>query len=164
MTKDEFYKLYTGRYIKCYNMKELTSIIRTYCGDNLDAWEYDNLSDPNFIKNNHHNEVGIIIYVDTNESIYHGYKDDDVEEFIEAKEILKNTNEEKINMNEITKILEGIYHNEELRQTIVPLFLSDPGQAKSTLVREFAESIGVKMVKFVISQRVPMEVSGLAMK
>lgn len=66
-------------------------------------------------------------------------------------------------MDEITKILEKIYYNEELRQTIVPLFLSDPGQAKSTMVKEFAEREGVKMVKFVVSQRVPMEVSGLAM-
>ena len=135
MTKDEFYSLYTGKYIKCYNMEELTSIIKTYCVGNLDAWEYHNLSDPNFIKNNHHNEVGIIIFIDTNESIYHGYKDDDVEEFIEAKEILEmkwlnKKQRQSKKMNEIARILDKIYEDENLRETVVPLFMSNPGIGK----------------------------------
>lgn len=128
MTKDEFYSLYTDKFIRCYIMEELTSIIRTYCVNNIDTWEHQNLSNPDFIISNKYNIVGIIIYVDKDRCIYHGIYDSEVKEFIEAKEILKIENKnEETTMNEITRILEKIYVNEDLRSTIVPLFMSDPG-------------------------------------
>lgn len=65
-------------------------------------------------------------------------------------------------MNTIKPILEGIYNDVELRKTIVPLFLGNPGLAKSTIIREFAKEKGVKMVPFVTSQRNPFEISGMA--
>ena len=57
-----------------------------------------------------------------------GHWDSDVDKFINYKDILKIKEKTETKMNEITEILEKIYHNEELRQTIVPLFISDPGQ------------------------------------
>lgn len=63
--------------------------------------------------------------------------------------------------NEITEILENVYNNKNLRRTIVPLFMSNPGQAKSTLVHEFAKSKGVNIVELITSQMSPFEISGI---
>jgi hypothetical protein len=49
-------------------------------------------------------------------------------------------------MKEIKKILEGVYSNLELRGTIVPLFISNPGMAKSSLIYEFAREKSVNLV------------------
>ena len=64
---------------------------------------------------------------------------------------------------EILEILEGVYSSKLSRQTIVPLFLSSPGQAKSKTLERFAESKGKKMVKITLSQRMPNEVIGMLM-
>lgn len=64
---------------------------------------------------------------------------------------------------EIVEILEGIYGSKILRKTMVPLFLSSPGQGKSKTIKQFAKSKGKKMVKITLSQRMPNEVVGMLM-
>ena len=41
--------------------------------------------------------------------------------------------------------------------------MSNPGIGKTTIIREFAESKGVKMLKMTLSQRMPNEVVGMVM-
>lgn len=65
-------------------------------------------------------------------------------------------------MESIKDILKGVYDNLELRKTVVPLFIGNPGTSKSIQIREFAKERGVKLVPFVTSQRNPFEISGLA--
>ena len=48
-------------------------------------------------------------------------------------------------MNNIKSILEKVYNNEELRQTIVPLFISNPGIGKTAIIYEFAKEKGVNI-------------------
>jgi MoxR-like ATPase len=67
-------------------------------------------------------------------------------------------------MKDMKKILEGIYENKELRKSIVPLFLGNPGLGKTVIIKEFAKSKKAKVVEFITSQRNPFEISGLAMK
>lgn len=57
-------------------------------------------------------------------------------------------------------VLEKTYNNLILRRITVPLFMSSPGIGKSTIVRNFAKSKGVKMIKITLSQRMPNEVVG----
>jgi len=66
-------------------------------------------------------------------------------------------------MENIKDILKGVYDNLELRKTVVPLFIGNPGTSKSIQIREFARERKVKLVPFVTSQRNPFEISGLAM-
>lgn len=65
-------------------------------------------------------------------------------------------------MNEMKKILEGIYNNLELRKTIAPLFISNPGMGKTKVIEEFAKEKGVELVEIITSQILPYEVSGMA--
>lgn len=58
-------------------------------------------------------------------------------------------------------ILEKTYSNPVLRKTTVPLFMGNPGMAKTTTIKEFAESKGVKLLKMTLSQRMPNEVVGM---
>jgi MoxR-like ATPase len=58
-------------------------------------------------------------------------------------------------------VLSKTYDNPILRRTTVPLFMSNPGIGKSTIIREFAEKKGVKMVKITLSTRMPNEVAGM---
>lgn len=74
--------------------------------------------------------------------------------------------EQKYNTKEemdITKVLEGVYSNLELRRTIIPLFLGDPGTGKSVTVHQFAKDKGVTLVKYIASQMSPFEVSGVTL-
>lgn len=66
-------------------------------------------------------------------------------------------------MENIKDILKGVYDNLELRKTVVPLFIGNPGTSKSIQIREFARERKVKLIPFVTSQRNPFEISGLAM-
>ena len=66
-------------------------------------------------------------------------------------------------MEEIEKVLEKVYNNLELRQTIVPLFISNPGMGKSQIITQFAKKKGVKLVELITSQMSPFEISGIAM-
>lgn len=63
----------------------------------------------------------------------------------------------------IIDVLEKTYTNKILRRTTQPLFMSNPGLGKSTIIREFAESKGVNMKKITLSQRMPNEVTGMVM-
>jgi len=71
--------------------------------------------------------------------------------------------ENKGMIKEMLDILEKTYTNPILRRTTVPLFMSSPGQGKSTVIKQFAESKGVNMVKITLSQRMPNEVVGMLM-
>jgi len=66
-------------------------------------------------------------------------------------------------MNKIKKILNKVYDNPELRKSIVPLFIGDPGLGKTKMIEEFAEERGVKLVELITSQMSPFEVSGICM-
>ncbi len=60
-------------------------------------------------------------------------------------------------------VLEKTYNNPILRKTTVPLFMSNPGLGKTTIIKEFAASKGVNMVKITLSQRMPNEVISMLM-
>lgn len=62
---------------------------------------------------------------------------------------------------EILNILEKVYASKHLRRTMVPCFMSSPGQGKSKTIKAFANSVGKKMVKVTLSQRMPNEVIGM---
>ena len=66
-------------------------------------------------------------------------------------------------MKKIQGILEGIYNNDSLRKTIVPLFIGNPGLGKTIVIQEFAKEKGVKLVELITSQMSPFEISGIAM-
>ena len=66
-------------------------------------------------------------------------------------------------MEQIEQVLEGLYSNLELRNTIVPIFMSNPGVGKTTIIENFFKKKNKKLLTFVISQRNPFEISGLAM-
>jgi len=63
----------------------------------------------------------------------------------------------------IEEILEGLYKFPKLRRKIVPLFMGNPGIAKSVKIKEFADKKGVNLVKFTTSSRNPFEISGMVM-
>ena len=66
-------------------------------------------------------------------------------------------------MKNIKEILEKVYTNKELRKSIVPLFIGDPGLGKTVLIEEFAKEKGVNLVELITSQMSPFEISGIAM-
>lgn len=63
----------------------------------------------------------------------------------------------------INEVLEKTYNNYLLRRTTIPLFMSDPGTGKSTIIKEFAESKKAGFLKITLSQRMPNEVAGAVM-
>ena len=65
-------------------------------------------------------------------------------------------------MRKVKKVLEKVYENKELRKTIVPLFIGDPGNGKSAIIHQFAKEKKVKIVELITSQMSPFEVSGIA--
>jgi len=82
------------------------------------------------------------------------------EDYIE-REGLSINNKNKIGMQElILDVLNKTYDNPILRRTTIPLFMSNPGMGKSTIIRNFAESKGVGFKKITLSQRMPNEVVG----
>ena len=66
-------------------------------------------------------------------------------------------------MKKIYKVLEGVYNNETLRRTIVPLFIGNTGLGKTVMIQQFAKDKGVNIVELITSQRNPFEISGLGM-
>lgn len=66
-------------------------------------------------------------------------------------------------MKRIKSILEGVYNNCEARRNIVPLFLGNSGLGKTKLIQQFAKELGVNLVEFITSQRIPQEISGIMM-
>ena len=76
------------------------------------------------------------------------------------QELMKGT---KIKMSKMLNVIEGIYNNEEIRKTCIPIFMGNPGIGKSRLIEQFAEEKGVNLVSFIASQRLPNEISGISM-
>ena len=66
-------------------------------------------------------------------------------------------------MKKIYEVLEGVYSNDSLRRTIVPLFVGNPGIGKTVIIDKFAKDKGVKIVELITSQMSPFEISGIAM-
>ncbi len=66
-------------------------------------------------------------------------------------------------MTDITAVLEGVYNDSNLRKTIVPLFISNPGLGKSQTIHQFAKNKNVRIVELITSQMSPFEISGIAM-
>lgn len=66
-------------------------------------------------------------------------------------------------MKNINEILEKVYSNKELRRSIVPLFIGNPGLGKTVLIEQFAKKKKVKLVELITSQMSPFEISGIAM-
>ena len=64
-------------------------------------------------------------------------------------------------MKELLNVLEKIYVDEELRQTCIPLFLSNPGIGKTEVIKQFAKDKGVRCLDIIASQLMPHEVSGM---
>lgn len=65
-------------------------------------------------------------------------------------------------MKQIKEVLTGIYDNIDLRRTCIPLFLSNPGIGKTTIVHQFAQERGVKCLTEIASTKMPHEFSGIA--
>lgn len=61
---------------------------------------------------------------------------------------------------ELKGILQKTYDNPILRKTTVPLILSNPGLGKTTVINEFAQERGVKILETILSTRMPNEVAG----
>jgi len=82
--------------------------------------------------------------------------------FNEWCELTNNKNLKKSNTmkNLMLEVLNKTYDNPILRKKTVPLFMSNPGLGKTTIIKEFAKSKGVKMTKVTLSQRMPNEVVG----
>jgi hypothetical protein len=64
-------------------------------------------------------------------------------------------------MKKILNVLEKIYEDKELRQTCIPLFLSNPGIGKTEIIKQFAKDRGVKCIDLIASQLMPHEVTGM---
>lgn len=79
--------------------------------------------------------------------------------YLEKKEEMKEKGMKELMLD----ILEKTYSNPVLRKTTVPLFMGNPGMAKTTTIKEFAESKGIKLLKMTLSQRMPNEVVGMMM-
>lgn len=84
------------------------------------------------------------------------------EQFLELKGITIKTNNKSME-KQMLDVLSKTYDNPILRRTTVPLFMSNPGIGKTTVIQEFANKRGVKMVKITLSQRMPNEVVGMMM-
>ena len=66
-------------------------------------------------------------------------------------------------MKKLKEILEGVYENEHLRKSIVPLFIGNPGLGKTVIINEFAKEKKANIVELITSQMSPFEISGIAM-
>ena len=66
-------------------------------------------------------------------------------------------------IKELKEILNKTYDNPVLRRTTVPLFMSNPGTGKTTILKEFAKERGVDILKITLSQRMPNEVISMLM-
>ena len=80
------------------------------------------------------------------------------------KEIIKSKYEkEDGTMNNIEKVLEKIYTNDELRKTCIPLFLGNPGLGKTKVIEKFAKEKEAQLVEVIASQLMPHEISGMSL-
>ena len=65
-------------------------------------------------------------------------------------------------MNKIKPVLEGIYSDMELRSSCIPLFIGNPGIAKSVIIQDFADEKKVTLVEMIGSTMMPHEVTGIS--
>lgn len=66
-------------------------------------------------------------------------------------------------MKKVKEVLEKVYSNHELRKSVVPLFIGNPGLGKTVLIDSFAKEKDVTLVELITSQMSPFEISGIAM-
>jgi len=66
-------------------------------------------------------------------------------------------------MKKMKEVLEKVYESPELRKSIVPLFIGNPGLGKTVIISEFAKAKGANLVELITSQMSPFEISGIAM-
>ena len=66
-------------------------------------------------------------------------------------------------MKVIIDVLEKVYNNRQLRRSVVPLFIGNPGLGKTVLIDQFTKAQGVNLVELITSQMSPFEISGIAM-
>ncbi len=66
-------------------------------------------------------------------------------------------------MKEIREVLKKVYEHKELRKSVVPLFIGNPGMGKTKIIENFAKQRKVKLVELITSQMSPFEISGIAM-
>jgi len=88
-----------------------------------------------------------------------GWKIYSFEEFLIIKGITNKTNKQSME-KQMLEVLNKTYDNLHLRRTTVPLFMSNPGIGKTTIIQKFAKDRGVQMKKVTLSQRMPNEVVG----
>jgi len=62
----------------------------------------------------------------------------------------------------MSDVLEKVYTNKELRKTVVPLFIGNPGLGKTKIIEQFAKNKEVQLLEFITSQMSPFEISGIA--
>lgn len=93
--------------------------------------------------------------------VYEKYKLITFEEFLEKYKHIK-TNKQSME-KQMLDVLNKTYDNLHLRRTTVPLFMSNPGIGKTSIIQKFAKDKGVKLVKITLSQRMPNEVVGMVM-
>jgi len=84
------------------------------------------------------------------------------EEFLILNGITIKTNKQSME-KQMLDVLNKTYDNLHLRRTTVPLFMSNPGIGKTSIIQKFAKDKGVKLVKITLSQRMPNEVVGMVM-
>lgn len=66
-------------------------------------------------------------------------------------------------MKQTREIIEKVYDNEDLRKTVVPLFIGNPGLGKTAIIEQFAKERGITLIELITSQMSPFEISGIAM-
>ncbi len=91
--------------------------------------------------------------------VYEKYNLITFEKFLEKHKQIK-TNKQSME-KQMLEVLNKTYDNLHLRRTTVPLFMSNPGIGKTTIIQKFAKDRGVKLVKITLSQRMPNEVVGM---
>lgn len=77
--------------------------------------------------------------------------------------ILEEEERERESMEKMEEVLEKVYDNTNLRKSIVPLFIGNPGLGKTKIIEKFAKKKGAKLVELITSQMSPFEISGIAM-
>lgn len=105
------------------------------------------------IKNNYFHAFGTV----------DDYKGEQILSFTEWKDENTQTIKKQSMKKLMLDVLEKTYNDSILRSTTVPLFMSNPGVGKSTIIREFAKKQNVHLEKIVLSTRMPNEVLGMTM-
>lgn len=67
-----------------------------------------------------------------------------------------------ISIAKMPEILKGIYEDPELRSSCIPLFMSQPGLGKTSIVNNFFKDIGKKCLPVIASTKMPHEFQGCA--